>query len=529
MRSYAPGSAERKSLEAALAQLEKELPLEVPCVVNGKPVKTGKLAKQPMPHEYARHLCTYHEADQATVAAAIDGALAAKGEWEAMPWNDRAAIFLKAADLVSGKYRYKLMAATILGQGKNAWQAEIDAAAELSDFLRFGVKYVEELYSQQPPKNTPGSWNRVEYRALEGFVFAVSPFNFTAIGGNLSAVPALVGNVVVWKPSPAATYSNYIVYQILTEAGVPPGVIQFVPGPPEEVTGQAIANPNFAALHFTGSTFVFKKLWKDIAANLDTYKGYPRIVGETGGKNFHIIHQSAEIKNAVMQTIRGAFEYQGQKCSALSRVYVASSIWNAGFKEQLLAEVAKLKVGSPTDFANFIGPVIGRPAFEKVTSYIKKAKDVGGEILAGGSADDSVGYYVQPTVILTKDPKSVTMAEEIFGPVLTVYVYEDIDFEKTLDLIDTTSPYALTGSIFSQDRKALLQATNRLRNSAGNVYYNEKCTGAVVGQQPFGGARASGTNDKAGSMSIFYRFVSARSIKENFVSLEDYLYPSNLQ
>lgn len=529
MRSYAPGSAERKSLEAALAQLEKELPLEVPCVVNGKPVKTGKLAKQPMPHEYARHLCTYHEADQATVAAAIDGALAAKGEWEAMPWNDRAAIFLKAADLVSGKYRYKLMAATILGQGKNAWQAEIDAAAELSDFLRFGVKYVEELYSQQPPKNTPGSWNRVEYRALEGFVLAVSPFNFTAIGGNLSAVPALVGNVVVWKPSPAATYSNYIVYQILTEAGVPPGVIQFVPGPPEEVTGQAIANPNFAALHFTGSTFVFKKLWKDIAANLDTYKGYPRIVGETGGKNFHIIHQSAEIKNAVMQTIRGAFEYQGQKCSALSRVYVASSIWNAGFKEQLLAEIAKLKVGSPTDFANFIGPVIGRPAFEKVTSYIKKAKDVGGEILAGGSADDSVGYYVQPTVILTKDPKSVTMAEEIFGPVLTVYVYEDTDFEKTLDLIDTTSPYALTGSIFSQDRKALLQATNRLRNSAGNVYYNEKCTGAVVGQQPFGGARASGTNDKAGSMSIFYRFVSARSIKENFVSLEDYLYPSNLQ
>nr|AFF60485.1 pyrroline-5-carboxylate dehydrogenase [Taiwanofungus camphoratus] len=528
MRSYALGSPERKALQAAIVEMENALPFEVPCMVNGKPVKTGKLAKQPIPANHAKHLCTYHEADQATVTAAIDGALAAKAEWESMPWNDRAAIFLKAADLVSGKYRYKLMAATILGQGKNAWQAEIDAAAELSDFLRFGVKYVEELYSQQPPKNSSGSWNRVEYRALEGFVFAVSPFNFTAIGGNLPGAPALVGNTVVWKPSPAATYSNYVVYQVFAEAGIPPGVIQFVPGPPEDVVGQAIAHPSFAALHFTGSTFVFKKLWKDIAANIDKYKGYPRIVGETGGKNFHLIHPSADIRNAVLQSIRGAFEYQGQKCSALSRLYVASSIWRAGFREQLLAEVAKLKVGPPQDFANFIGPVIGRPAFEKITGYIKKAKEAGGEILAGGSADDSVGYYVQPTVILTKDPKSITMQEEIFGPVLTVYVYEDSDFEKTLELIDTTSPYALTGSIFSQDRKALLLATNKLRNAAGNVYYNEKCTGAVVGQQPFGGARASGTNDKAGSMSIFYRFVSARSIKENFIPLEDYLYPSNL-
>ncbi|PCH40797.1 delta-1-pyrroline-5-carboxylate dehydrogenase [Wolfiporia cocos MD-104 SS10] len=528
MRSYAPGSAERSALQAAIAQIEQELPFEVPCVVNGKPVKTGKLAKQPIPHDHAKHLCTYHEADEATVAAAIEGALAAKAEWSALPWNDRAAIFLKAADLVSGKYRYKLIAATMLGQGKNAWQAEIDAAAELSDFFRFGVKYVEELYAQQPPRNTPGSWNRVEYRALEGFVLAVSPFNFTAIGGNLAGAPALVGNTVVWKPSPMATYANYITYQILLEAGIPPGVIQFVPGPAEAVVGQAIASPHFAALHFTGSTFVFKKLWKDIAANLDKYRGYPRIVGETGGKNFHVIHPSAEIKNAVMQSIRGAFEYQGQKCSALSRLYVASSVWNAGFKDSLLQEVAKLKVGPPTEWTNFIGPVIGKPAFDKNASYIKKAKEAGGEILIGGSADDSVGYFVQPTVILTKDPKSVTMEEEIFGPVLTVYVYEDADYEKTLELIDTTSPYGLTGSIFSQDRKALLLATNKLRNAAGNVYYNEKCTGAVVGQQPFGGARASGTNDKAGSMSIFYRFVSARSIKENFVGLEDYLYPSNL-
>ncbi|THG96399.1 hypothetical protein EW026_g5429 [Hermanssonia centrifuga] len=528
MRSYAPGSPERKALEQAIAQLEQELPFEVPCIVNGKPVKTGKLAKQTIPSDHAKHLCTYHEADQATVASAIEGALAAKADWESMPWSDRAAIFLKAADLVSGKYRYKLIAATMLGQGKNAWQAEIDAAAELTDFLRFGVKYVEELYSIQPPRNTPGSWNRTEYRALEGFVFAVSPFNFTAIGGNLVGTPALVGNTVVWKPSPAATYSNYIVYKIFEEAGVPPGVIQFIPGPPAEVVAQVIAHPSFAALHFTGSTFVFKKLWKDIATNVDVYKSYPRLVGETGGKNFHLIHQSAELKNAVMQTVRGAFEYQGQKCSALSRVYVASSLWKNGFKDQLLTEVAKLKVGPPQEFTNFIGPVIGKPAFDKITSYITKAKDAGGEVLIGGSADGSKGYFIQPTVILTKDPKSVTMVDEIFGPVLTVYVYEDADFEKIPELVDSTTGYALTGSIFSQDRKALLFATNKLRNAAGNVYYNEKCTGAVVGQQPFGGARASGTNDKAGSMSIFYRFVSARSIKENFVDLEDYLYPSNL-
>ncbi|KAH9927071.1 delta-1-pyrroline-5-carboxylate dehydrogenase [Epithele typhae] len=523
MRSYAPGSTERTGLMEAFAQMEKELPFEVPCIVNGKEVKTGKLAKQAMPHDHARHLCTYHEADQATVAAAIEGALAAKKEWEAMPWNDRAAIFLKAAELVSGKYRYQLMAATMLGQGKNAWQAEIDAAAEMSDFFRFGVKYVEELYAQQPSKNAPGAWNRVEYRALEGFVLAISPFNFTAIGGNLCGAPALLGNVAVWKPSPGAVYANYITHKIFTEAGVPPGVIQFVPGPAEEVVGQAISSPHFAALHFTGSTFVFKSLWKSIANNLDVYKSYPRIVGETGGKNWHLVHSSAEIKNAVNQTVRGSLEYQGQKCSALSRVYVSETAWSGGFKEQLLAEVAKLKVGPASDWTNFIGPVIHRASYDKIMGYIKKAKDAGGEVLIGGSGDDSKGYFVQPTVILTADPESPTMVDEVFGPVLTIYVYKDADFEKTLDLIDNTSIYA-----FASDRKVLLHATNRLRNAAGNVYYNEKCTGAVVGQQPFGGARASGTNDKAGSISIFYRFVSARSIKENFVGLEDYLYPSNL-
>ncbi|KAG8926181.1 1-pyrroline-5-carboxylate dehydrogenase [Tulasnella sp. 418] len=358
MRHYAPGSPDRKGLQEAIAAMRKELPFEVPIVIDGKEVKTGQLAKQLIPSDHKQHLCTYHEATPEVVSQAIEGALKAKANWEAMAWHDRASIFLKAADLVSGKYRYKLMAATILGQGKNAWQAEIDAAAELADFLRFGVKYVEELYSQQPPKNAPGIWNRVEYRALEGFVLAVSPFNFTAIGGNLPGAPALVGNVVVWKPSPAATYSNYLIHQIFTEAGMPPGVIQFVPGPPPEVVAQAISHPEFAALHFTGSTFVFKKLWKDIAANLDKYRGYPRIVGETGGKNFHLIHPSADVTNAVTQSVRAAFEYQGQKCSALSRLYVPSSLWNAGFKDQLLQRISSITVGSPEDFKHFMGPVM---------------------------------------------------------------------------------------------------------------------------------------------------------------------------
>ncbi|KAL0577647.1 1-pyrroline-5-carboxylate dehydrogenase [Marasmius crinis-equi] len=529
MHSYGPGSAERKALQAAITELQQQLPIEVPCIVNGKPVKTGKLGKQPMPHDHANNLATYHEADPETVASAIDGALAAKAEWENIPWNDKAAIFLKAADLVSGKYRYKIMAATILGQGKNAWQAEIDAAAELADFLRFGVKFVEQLYAIQPEKNSAGAWNRTEYRSLEGFVLAVSPFNFTAIGGNLCAVPALVGNVVVWKPSPMATLANYITYQIFTEAGIPPGVIQFVPGPPPEVVAQAINHKAFAALHFTGSTFVFKKLWKDISANLDLYRGYPRIVGETGGKNWHLIHESADTKNAVLQSIRAAFEYSGQKCSALSRMYVSSSQWNNGFKDLLLSEVEKVKVGSNLEWSTFVGPVINRPAYDKIIGYIQKAKDAGGQVLVGGTGDDSKGYFVQPTVILTEDPKSVTMVEEIFGPVLTVYVYKDEDYEKTLQLIDESSTYGLTGAIFSASRAPLIQATRKLINAAGNIYYNEKCTGAVVGQQPFGGARASGTNDKAGSMSIFYRFVSARSIKEGFVGLEGFHYPSNLE
>ncbi|KAF8227636.1 delta-1-pyrroline-5-carboxylate dehydrogenase [Tricholoma matsutake] len=528
MRSYAPGSAERAALQAAISKMEQEMPFEVPCIINGEPVKTHNFAPQPLPHDHAHNLCTYHQADEATLSRAIDGALSAKAGWESMPWSDRAAIFLKAADLVSGKYRYRLMAATMLGQGKNVWQAEIDAAAELADFFRFGVKFVEELYAQQPSKNAPGIWNRVEYRALEGFVLAVSPFNFTAIGGNLPGTPTLVGNTVIWKPSPAATYSNYLVHQLLTEAGLPPGVIQFTPGPAEAIVGQAIAHRDFAALHFTGSTAVFRKLWRDIAGHLEGYRVYPRIVGETGGKNFHLVHQSAEVRNAVVQSVRAGFEYQGQKCSALSRLYVSSSVWNAGFKEQLLEEVAKVKVGPCTDWSNFMGPVIGRPAFDRITGYIQKAKEAGAEILIGGSADDSKGYFIQPTVILSKDPKMVTFVDEIFGPVITVFLFDDEDYEKTLDLIDNTTEYALTGAIFATSCQALLTGTTRLRNVAGNIYYNDKCTGAVVGQQPFGGARGSGTNDKAGSVGIFYRFVSARSIKENFVGLEEVGYPSNL-
>ncbi|KAK4687431.1 1-pyrroline-5-carboxylate dehydrogenase, partial [Tremellales sp. Uapishka_1] len=528
MRNYAPGSEERKGLQAALAKMESEMPFEIPCIVNGKEVKSGDLQKQYLPHDSARHLCTYHSATPETVAAAIEGSLKAKQAWEELPWADKAAIFLKTADLIAGKYRYEIMAATMLGQGKNAWQAEIDSAAELIDFLRFGVKFVEELYAQQPPRNSPGVWNRTEYRPLEGFVLAVTPFNFTAIGGNLVGAPALVGNVVVWKPSPAATYSNYIVHKIFLEAGLPPSVIQFVPGSPPDVVKQCIDHKQFAGLHFTGSTQIFRKLWKDIANNLDLYRGYPRIVGETGGKNFHLYHPSADIKSGVVQAIRAGFEYSGQKCSALSRCYVPASLWKGGFKETLIAETNKISIGPFSAFENFTGPVIGRPAFDKITSIITQAKKEGGEIIAGGEWDDSKGFFIKPTVIVTKDPQSLTMTTEIFGPVITVYVYEDADFEKTCELIDETTEYGLTGAVFSQDRAALVVGANKLRNAAGNFYLNDKCTGAVVGQQPFGGARASGTNDKSGSMNIFYRFISARSIKENFVAPTEFEYPSNL-
>jgi 1-pyrroline-5-carboxylate dehydrogenase len=527
LRHYAPGSAERAGLEAALKEMRAQAPFDVPVIVNGKEYRQGKTEQQLVPTDHKTVLANYYTADDAILKEAIDGALAAKKAWEDLPFYDRLAIFMKAADLVAHKYRYEIMAATMLGQGKNAWQAEIDAAAEFADFLRFNCKYAEELYTQQPPKNSEGVWNRVEYRPLEGFVLAVSPFNFTAIGGNLAGAPALMGNVIVWKPAPAATYSNYLIYKIFKEAGLPDGVIQFVPGPAPEIVGGAIAHPEFSSLHFTGSTHVFRHLWKQIGNNIENYKSYPRIVGETGGKNFHLVHKSADVQNVVNQSIRSGFEYQGQKCSALSRVYVPESLWPQ-IKEGLVAEHAKLKMGDVEDFSNFVTAVINQASFDKIKSYIEYAKEsADAEIIAGGNYDDSKGYFIQPTIILAKTPDFKTLKEEIFGPVVTVYVYADADFEKTFKLIEDTTAYALTGAIFAQDRQAVVEASNGLRHAAGNFYINDKCTGAVVGQQPFGGGRASGTNDKAGSINLLYRFISTRTIKESFLPIKNWIYPSN--
>ena len=465
---------------------------------------------------------------------AIDAALAAKPEWESLTFADRAAIFLKAADLISTKYRYDLMAATMLGQGKNAWQAEIDAAAELCDFLRFNVQYAEELYAQQPAHNSTGVWNRIEYRPLEGFVYAITPFNFTAIAGNLPGVPALLGNVVVWKPSDYAIASNWLLYNILVEAGLPRNVIQFIPGEPEEVTKVILSHKKFAALHYTGSTAVFRKLYGQIGEGIaeGRYVGYPRIVGETGGKNFHLIHSSADIDNAAVQTVRGAFEYQGQKCSATSRLYVPKSIW-PDFKKRLVEETEKLSIGVPWDAKNFIGPVIHPASFKKLSGVIDAAKDDSElTLLTGGKYDDSKGYYVHPTIYETTNPRHKLLSTELFGPVLVAYVYDDtktpVDaFAATCELVDSTSEYGLTGSVFASDRAAVRFAEEKLRNSAGNFYINCKSTGAVVGQQPFGGSRASGTNDKAGSQAIMGRFVSMRSIKEEFNATTKVEYPSN--
>ncbi|RIA87152.1 delta-1-pyrroline-5-carboxylate dehydrogenase PrnC [Glomus cerebriforme] len=528
MRNYEPGSADRMKLQAALKELKAQAPIEIPVFVNGEKISTGKFQEQRIPSDHRTILAKAHEADTSIVEKAIKGALAAQSTWETYPFSDRSAIFLKAADLAAGKYRYKLLAATMLGQGKNTWQAEIDSAAELIDFWRFNNKYANEIYQQQPSKNSPGVWNRVEYRPLEGFVYAITPFNFTAIGGNLPSAPALMGNVVLWKPSPNALLSNWVIMEILREAGLPDGVIQFIPGPAQELTDSILKSPDFTSLHFTGSTYVFKKLWKEIGNNIDIYKSYPRIVGETGGKNFHLIHKSANVQNAVHQTIRGAFEYQGQKCSACSRAYVPDSLWDE-FRELLLQKLSTIKIGSPEDFSNFMGAVIHEASFEKVKGYIDwAAKDADSEIIAGGTYDKSKGYFINPTVIVTKNPKSKTMVEEIFGPVLTIYVYKADEYEQTLELANKTTDYALTGSIFAEDRSTIINSENKLRHASGNFYINDKSTGAIVGQQPFGGSRSSGTNDKAGSPSLLYRFVSTRTIKENFINIDDHLYPSNL-
>ena len=522
--NYAPASRERQLLENALKEARSEV-IDIPMYIGGKEIHTDHKVEIKPPHDHQHLLGTYNQGTKQHVSDAITAALAAKSEWENLPWEQRAAIFLKAADLIAGPYRFKLNAATMLGQSKNAFQAEIDAACELIDFLRFNVKYMTEIYEQQPPVSPKGSWNRLEQRPLEGFVFALTPFNFTAIAGNLPSSAAMMGNVVVWKPSNTQIYSANILLQIFREAGLPDGVINlvYVSGPE---AGEVIFNhPDFSGIHFTGSTAVFQDIWKTIGNNIHKYKTYPRIVGETGGKDFILVHGSADVKVSSTAILRGAFEYQGQKCSAASRVYIAASVWPK-IKELLTSDLKSLKIGPTEDFGNFINAVIDEKSFDKLAGYIDRARnDEGLEIIAGGNYDKSKGYFIEPTVLVTKDPYYITMCEELFGPVLTIYVFEDNDFEKTLDIIDKTSIYALTGAVLAQDRYALAQATHALRNAAGNFYINDKCTGAVVGQQPFGGARGSGTNDKAGSMINLLRWVSPRVIKETFDPPKDYRYP----
>lgn len=520
---YPVGSKERAALQVSLNRMNQECP-EIPCIVGGKEIKTGKIVKQLMPGNHAKSICVYHEADNDVAKQAIEAAAKAKKDWEEISWESRAAIFMKAADLLSVKYRADLCASAMLGSGKNVWQAEIDAGVETIDFWRFGAKYVEELYSMQPPEHSPYVWNRMEYRPLEGFVAAITPFNFVAIGANLPSSPALVGNTVLWKPAGTALYSNYIVYKILEEAGLPPGVINFIPG---RAISSTFASPNFAGLHFTGSTPTFQMMWKQIAENLPTFKSYPRIVGETGGKNFHFVHASCgdQIESIVHNTIRSAFEYQGQKCSACSRAYFPQSLWPR-IQQRMIEELSQVKMGAPEHFDTFVSAVIDKKSFDNIKSYIDEAKKSPEcKIIAGGKYDDSVGYYVEPTVIVTTNPLYRSMKEEIFGPVLTVYVYPDAQYEETLKLCDETSPYALTGALFSSDRYALEKGMNALRHTAGNFYVNDKSTGSIVGQQPFGGGRASGTNDKSGSALNLLRWVSARSIKENFLPATTWRYP----
>ena len=522
--SYTPGSAERAQLKKALADA-RATTVDVPMFIGGKEVRTDKKMTMSPPHDHQHILGHFSQGDKSHVEAAIKSALAAKANWERLAWEQRAAIFLKAADLIAGPYRAKLNAATMLAQSKNAFQAEIDAACELIDFLRFNVKYMAEIYQQQPPVSSRGTWNRLEQRPLEGFVFALTPFNFTAIAANLPASAAMMGNVVVWKPANTQIYSANVLMEIFREAGLPDGVINlvFVSGP--DAGDVIFKHPDFAGIHFTGSTSVFQDIWKTIGNNIHHYKTYPRIVGETGGKDFILVHGSADVEAANTALVRGAFEYQGQKCSAASRAYIAKSIWPE-LKKLMVRDLASLKIGPTEDFSNFINAVIDEKSFDKLATYIDAAKkDSNVEIIAGGNYDKSKGYFIEPTVIVAKDPKYVTMCEELFGPVLTIFVYEDADFEKTLELIDTTSVYALTGAVLAQDRYVLEQATVALRNAAGNFYLNDKCTGAVVGQQPFGGARGSGTNDKAGSMINLLRWVSPRTIKETFDPPKDYRYP----
>ena len=523
VKSYLPGSSERKEVLNTYKKMIQEK-IEIPMYINGKDVKSDETNSVSPPHDHKNIVAKYYLANESHVNQAISTALDAKESWENMSWENRAAIFLRAAELIAGPYRSKINAATMIGQSKTIHQAEIDAACELIDFLRFNVQYITDIYSNQPDSD-PDAWNRVEYRPLEGFVYAVTPFNFTAIAGNLAASMAMLGNVVVWKPSDSQVYSAKILIDVYKEAGLPDGVINAVFGDPEMISNKVLESRDFAGLHFTGSTVVFNSFWKKIGANISNYKTYPKIVGETGGKDFILAHKSANPKEVSTAITRGAFEFQGQKCSAASRGYISKSIWNA-VKANVIEDLKSINMGSPDDLSNFMTAVIHENSFDKIAKYIDNAKaDSKVQVIAGGSYNKSKGYFIEPTVLVAKEPNYVTMREEIFGPVITIYVYDDNDFEKTLDLIDTSTKYALTGAVLSKDRNVIEKVTKALKNAAGNFYVNDKPTGAVVGKQPFGGARGSGTNDKAGSMLNLLRWVSPRLIKETFVTPTDYRYP----
>lgn len=523
VRSYAPGSPERVSLRQEMRRIKGET-IDIPAFIHGEEVRSGNIIDVVAPHEHSRVLGRAHQLSGDKINAAIDSSVSARNDWMNMDWTDRAAVFLKAADLLAGPWRDVINASTMLGQSKNSYQAEIDSACELIDFFRFNVRFMEQIYKDQPI-SSPGVWNRVQYRALEGFVFAVTPFNFTSIAGNLPTAPALMGNTVLWKPSSTQLLSAYYLYKMFEEAGLPPGVINMVPGHGAEVGDPIFASEHLAGLHFTGSTGTFNYMWKTIGNNMDTYRGYPRVVGETGGKDYILAHPSADAMAVATAIVRGGFEYQGQKCSAASRVYLPKSLWPT-IKDSMLAQLDEISMGPVEDFTNFINAVIDKKSYDSITSYIAEAKqssDV--EVIAGGNYSHEVGYFIEPTVLLTSNPKYRTMCEEIFGPVVTIFLYEDGDFDETVDLLNSTSPFALTGALFAQDRSVLARTSARLVDSAGNFYLNDKPTGAVVGQQPFGGARASGTNDKAGSYLNLVRWVSARSIKETFNPPHHFGYP----
>jgi 1-pyrroline-5-carboxylate dehydrogenase len=522
VRSYAPGTPERAELQRRLGEMESER-LEIPCVIGGREIRTGNTFEAVMPHRKDHVLAVVHEAGPAEVEQALKASADAWREWSRTPWEERAAVFLRAAELLAGPWRSTLVAATMLGQSKTAHQAEIDAAAELIDFWRFNVHYMKRIYEEQP-RSSAGVWNWLEYRPLEGFVFAVTPFNFTAIGGNLPASPAVMGNTVIWKPATTAAYSAHFVMRILQEAGLPDGVINLVYGHGAAIGDPVLASPDLSGVHFTGSTAVFNAMWRTVGDNIDRYRSYPRIVGETGGKDFIVAHPSADREAVVTAVVRGSFEYQGQKCSAASRIYIPESIWG-DMRGELADQVGELKVGDVADFGNFMGAVIDAKAFQTHKEALDEARSNGRTIVAGGTADDAEGFFVQPTVIETSDPGDRLLREELFGPIVTAYVYPDSKWEETLELVDSTSPYGLTGAVFARDRSAIDTAAERLQYAAGNFYVNDKPTGAVVGQQPFGGARASGTNDKAGSMWNLIRWVSPRTVKETFVPPTDYRYP----